>query len=100
MTTQSNGPALAFEESDYLAFDPFEGDRDVDVRCRRVKVVKARKEQPCFLGTGSLGGAHTIKAGELCRRESAIIDRSYWGTYHVCVPCMDKWLSEIGVLPK
>ena len=92
----SEGLGLAFPERDYLAFDPCEGDRDVDVRCRTVKMVRARKEHPCFLGAGSYGDGHTIKPGEMHRYETALVDGDYWGKYRVCVACMDKWLSELG----
>jgi hypothetical protein len=84
----------AFPDQDYIAFDPCEGDRDVDVRLRTVKLVVARKEHSCFFGTGPYGDAHTIKSGDRYRYERALIDRDYWGQYRVCLPCMDKWLRE------
>jgi hypothetical protein len=84
---------LAFPERDYLAYDPFDGDRDGDVRCRTVKLARARKEHPCFSPPGQ---EHTIKPGELYRYETALIDGDYWGKYRVCIRCMDEWLTDIG----
>jgi hypothetical protein len=74
-------------ERDYLAYDPFDGDRDVDIRCRTVKLVRARKEYQCYCGAA-------IKRGELYRYEVALIDREFWGKYRACLPCIDKWLEE------
>lgn len=92
----NEGLGLAFQERDYLAYDPFgDGDRDVDIRMRTVRLVRARNEYPCFAGQAD-GLAHTIKPGDVYRSETALIDGDYWGKYRVCVACMDKWLTEIG----
>lgn len=84
----------AFPDQDYIAFDPCEEDRDVDVKLRTVKLVVARKEHSCFFGTGPYGDGHKIKPGDRYRYEQALIDSDYWGRYCVCLPCMDKWLRE------
>jgi hypothetical protein len=84
-----------FSDEDYIAFDPCEGDRDVDIKCRTVKLVVARKEHPCFLGEGSYGDGHTIKPGNRYRYERALVDSDYWGQYRVCLPCMDNFLSGL-----
>lgn len=90
-------PDLKFPDTDYLRFNPCEGDMDVDIRCRKVKLVKARREHACFMGSDPrYGDQHTIKPGDTYRDESALVDGDYWGRYKVCVPCMDKWLTEIG----
>ena len=87
---------LAFPERDYIAYDPFGGsDRDVDIQMSTVRLVRARKEYPCFAGQAD-GPAHTIKPGDVYRSETALVDGDYWGKYRVCVACMDKWLTEIG----
>ena len=90
------GLGLAFPERDYIAYDPFDGDRDVDIRCRTVKLAKARKEHSC-IGI-ERGGSHTIFPGELRRHERAIVEGE-WRSYSVCVSCMNKWLTEIGRTP-
>jgi len=92
----ADGAAISrYSDQDYIQFDPCEGDRDVDVRLRTVKLVVARKEHECFLGTGPYGDGHTIKTGDRYRYERALIDSDYWGQYRVCLPCMDKWLKEV-----
>lgn len=87
---------MKYPEHDYICFDPFEGDRDVDVRCRTVKLVRARGEHPCWHGDNRdvSDGPHTIKHGELHRYEKALIDREYWGSYRICIACMDQWFDE------
>ena len=90
---------MKYAERDYLRFDPCEGDRDGDVRCRSVALVRARKEHPCFMAAGPCGDGHAIKPGDTYRDEKALIDGDYWGRYKVCVPCMDKWLADIGRPP-
>lgn len=86
--------SLRYPERDYIAFDPFEGDRDVDVRMRTVKLVRARVDYSCWYGQSGDREPHTIKAGELHRYECALVDREYWGSYRICLPCMDKWFAE------
>lgn len=91
--------ALKFNDSDYIQFDPCEGD-DAAISCRTVRLVTARKSHHCFFGTGQYGDGHLIDPGHPYRYERALVDGDYWGTYRVCVPCMDKWLTDIGVTPQ
>lgn len=86
---------LKHAEDDYLRFDPFEGDRDVDIRMRTVKLVRVRKPHRCQLGIGE-GAGHDIAIGELARHERALVDGDFWGSYYVCIPCMDHFLDDIG----
>ena len=86
---------LKRSEDDYLRFDPFDGDRDVDIRMRTVKLVRVRKPHRCHLGIGE-DNAHDIAIGELARNERAFVDGSFWGSYYVCIPCMDRFLDEVG----
>lgn len=78
-------------DSDYLCFDPFQGD-EAERKCKSVKLVRARKEHTCY----TLNGAqdHTIKPGERYRHEKALIDGDFWGQYRICLRCMDKLISE------
>lgn len=87
--------ALKFDQAAYIRFDPCEGD-DGCVTCRTVKLVRARKAHPCFLGTALGEDGHSIQPGDIYRSERALVDGDYWGSYAVCVPCMDKWLTDIG----
>ena len=79
-------------DEDYLRYDPFEGDRDVDIRCRTVKLVTVRKPQKCH-GLDAKGHGHEIKVGERAKYETAIVDGE-WGRFYVCIGCMTKWLTE------
>lgn len=81
-------------DADYLQYDPFEGDRDVDIRCRTVKLVTVRKQQKCH-GLDAKFHGHEIKVGQRARHEQAIVDGE-WGRYYVCLDCMDKWLKREG----
>ncbi len=87
---------MKYAESDYLDYDPFEGD-EAEIVCRTVKLVKVRKPHACFIGANPIGGDnHVIQIGTVARVESALVDRSFWGRSYVCIPCMDKWLDEIN----
>jgi hypothetical protein len=74
----------------YVRFNPFADDRDVDIRCRTVKMVTTRKEQSCF--SPSTGKQHKIPPGTRARFEAAIVDGE-WGRFYVCVKCMDEWFA-------
>ncbi len=80
---------MKYSKDLYIGFDPFDGDRDVSIRNKTVKLVKVRKPHEC-LGERE----HTINNGEMARCESAIVDEK-WASFYVCIPCMDKWIKEI-----
>jgi len=85
---------VKYDAEEYLRWDPFEGDES-QIACRTVKLVKVRKEHPCFIGANPHGGdRHVIKPGEMARNETALVDGSFWGRSYVCVPCMDKFIAE------
>src|ERR1035437_1453779 len=67
-----------YPDSYYVQYDPFEGDRDVDVKMRTVRIVKARTEHKCWMGMCPPEKPHTIKVGERCRYERALIDSEKW----------------------
>ena len=77
--------------SDAQMVQSSQGERDVDIRCRKVSLVTVRKRQPCF-GL-SQAGKHSIEPGDTARFEKAIVDGE-WGSYYVCITCMNKWLIE------
>lgn len=83
---------MAITDADLLAYDPFEGDRDVDIRWRTVKLVYVRKPQKCH-GLDRETHGHEIKVGERARYETAIVEGK-WGRFYVCLGCMRKWLTE------
>lgn len=87
--------AEAYTDADFADFDPFDGERDVDIKCRTVKVVTTRKQHKCYPPEGKM---HAIKAGTRARYETAIVDGK-WGSFYTCVVCMTAWLREAGIRP-
>ena len=85
---------MKFAEEDYLNFSPYEGE-DGEVSCRTVKLVKANKEHDCFFGLGSYGDGHKISKGDVYRYEKELIDGDFFGSYKVCVKCMDEYLTDL-----
>lgn len=81
-------------DSVYINYDPFEGDRDVEISLRSVKIVTTRKQQQCMRPEG---GIHAIEPGTKARYEKALVDGDYWGRYYTCVECMDRWLASVGI---
>lgn len=96
-TTNQIAAAAARPDADYMRCDPFEGERDVDIKLRTVKIVRVRKQRPCFGGADPrYGDQHVIQQGERARYESALIDSNHWGRYYHCLKCLDKWIAEIN----
>lgn len=79
----------------YVEFNPFEGDRDVEIECYRVKLVTTRKAQWCSLSTMIGDKSHDIAIGTRARRESAKVDGRF-GTCYQCLPCLDKMIAEVA----
>ena len=79
----------------YLMHDPFFypwGDGETDIRCRKIKLVRVRKEQTC-VPPPSLGkDVHGIAPGTEARLETANVEGS-WSKCYTCLDCMDVWLS-------
>ena len=76
----------------YLDIDPFEGDRDVDIRMQQIKIVTTRKEHMCISPEGR--EPHTIDVGSRAWRETAIVDNEFSSCY-VCLDCLDKWINYL-----
>ena len=80
-------------DAQYAEYDPFEGgDRDVEIKCREVRMVTTRKPHTCI---GFYEGVHDLPSGSRARFEKALVDGE-WGSYYLCVPCMDRYLDECG----
>ena len=88
-----SAPTLSSEER-YLWYDPFEGERDVKIVNRTVKIVTTAKPHKCSNPTNG-GKPHSIKAGTRARHEHALVDGE-WGSYYVCLKCMNEWIKEFG----
>lgn len=83
-----------FSEHSYLTFDPYAGDRDVDVRARSPRIVKTKTAHEYIFGE-----THKIQRGQLARYEKAIVDGEWWSGY-VCLECLDKWFIEMQEKPE
>ncbi len=81
---------MQYTREEYLSFDPFGDERDVDIRCKTRRIVKARKKHLCMSPDKCASG--TIEPGELYVKESAIVD-DIWGNFGVCIPCMDRMIK-------
>lgn len=84
---------LAYTEQDYLSHDLFFGE-EANITCRTVKIVKTRKAHPCFFGGGN-GDGHSIAPGDIARHEKALVDSDYWGSYYVCIPCINRDIANL-----
>jgi hypothetical protein len=78
-------------DKDYIAFDPFSEDRDVDIQCHKVSIVTTRKPHWCSAGC-LIDNDHNIEAGQRARRERAKVDGQF-GTCYQCLPCLDKLMD-------
>lgn len=87
-----------YPDSYYLRYDPFEGDRDTDVKMQTVSIVKVRKERECWMGLSPYSKPHKIKVGQRARHERALVDGAWCG-YYVCLPCIDAWLKDVCCEP-
>lgn len=79
-----------------LRYDPFAGDRDVDVKMHSVKIITLRKPHDCYMGMCPPDKPHNIERGRRARFEKALVDGE-WCSYYICLDCIDKWLKESGI---
>jgi len=86
-----------YSDAQLLGYDPFEGDRDTDVRLRSVKLSRLRKDATC-MGNG-ISKLHQVQRGSRVRIEKAMFEGE-WCRYAVCIPCISEWLQEIDVQPE
>ncbi|BBK44157.1 hypothetical protein STVA_41770 [Allostella vacuolata] len=69
-------------DADCLAFDPFEGDRDINVRTMRDGFVVVRKSHRCHICAGPIDrGSRARSLTQLCDGEI--------GTWRFCALCCD-----------
>ena len=85
---------MKYNKDIYLEWNPFEGDRDTDIKVYEWKMVKTRKIHDCCLSLLVGDEYHEIPSGELAMREHAIVDGEWESTYS-CISCMDIWLEEL-----
>lgn len=96
MTEKHNAPLVKVERLS-VEWDPFDGaDRDVNIKCRTVKIVTTRKAQKC-MGWDGADTQHDMPAGTRARYERAIVDGE-WGSFYICLGCMETWLRDRELL--
>jgi hypothetical protein len=88
---------LVYGEADFLRWDPFEGDRDVDIRARTVKIVTTRHTQQCH--SADADHVHEIPPGTRARCECAIVD-GRWASCYTCTECMIRWQTKCAIPPR
>lgn len=77
--------SMKYAEQDYIKYDPFTYDES-ERSCVTVKILKCRAQHDCA-GTYK---DHKILPGEIARFEKARIDNDFWGSYYMCIPCLEK----------
>lgn len=90
MTKMTKPTELLHPEQLYIDVDPYSSDRDCCIIRFPAKVVKTRKRHQC---TSPVKKNHRMPKGTHARYEKAIVDES-WGSYYVCVECMDEYIKE------
>ena len=86
---------MKYDESEYILYDPFEGDKDQNIRLRQVRMVTTRKEHQCVGNDNK----HTIPTGTKVRFEKALVDGEWW-SWRMCIHCIDAWLESEMITPK
>lgn len=76
-----------------LNFSFWDGPDDGEIVCRKVKIVKARKQHPCAYFGPAIGPQHFIEPGEYYAQDSARYDGAF-GTCRTCLKCLDRWRKE------
>lgn len=95
---QRGGALTTYTDADYLRWGPFDGaDRDVKIAARDVRIVTTRKPQRCN-GDDGAASSHEMPAGTRARYEHALVDGE-WGSWYICLACMDKFLVERQIPP-
>lgn len=82
-------------QAKYLAFNPFEGDRDVSIEYRKVEIVTTRTAHWCAASTlvPPNYNEHDVPVGSQAWKESAKVDGQF-GTCYCCLPCLDSLMKE------
>ncbi len=76
-------------EQDYLDFDPFAGDRDVEIAFRTIRIVTTRTSHEC-LATSSV---HQIPSGTRVWKEVGKVDGRVASVF-CCLDCLDDVMDE------
>ena len=84
-------PAWRRHGEKYVTMDPFDGERDTDIRCRTVTLRQARQNYLCWGLAGQQD--HGIQAGDYYRHERGVAGNGRWGQYRMCLGCMDAFIE-------
>ena len=83
---------MKYSKIQYLHTNWFEGS-DENVACKSTKLVmKTRKVHACTFGIMD-NNEHNIPIGSEALYEKGILWEK-WGSFYICVPCMEKHLDE------
>jgi hypothetical protein len=84
-------------DEQYANYDPFQGDRDVYIEFRRIKIATTRKPHKCmaaFLSYEPMDlKEHDIPAGARAWQERGKVDGMV-GTCYCCLPCLDRLMDQ------
>lgn len=89
---------LTFSKEEYLSYNPFDGDMDVDIKCSETKIVKVKQRHQCSAyDLFGLPLQHYIEPGDFAFYEHALVD-GLWGSSWCCIDCMDIFLKrDVGL---
>ena len=81
---------MKYEKELYIDSQIFAGDMDGSESNFSEKIVKTRKPHECCVC-----GKEFPKGTEMVM-QSTVIDGEGWRNCYICLPCIEKWLEEIG----
>jgi len=81
-------------DAQYLLFDPFSGDRDVDIQFQKWAIVTTRTGHRCAAGDMNRA-PHEIAPGTRCWRESGKVEGKV-GSCWCCFRCLDAMTEPNG----
>lgn len=82
-------------EHQYLDFDPFAGDRDVDIEFREISIVTTRTEHACLAAPTDRVG-HKIPVGQRAWKEVGKVEGRVASVF-CCFECLDQLMDECGL---
>lgn len=87
---------MKYTEEQMLDYDPFFGEEGV-ITLHTKKIVKVRKSHPCWFGLNRFRDDvnHLIEKGQKARFEKALIDGDYFGSYYMCLGCLEKEMDDV-----
>ncbi len=88
---------MPYSDEIFVRYNPFQGDRDITIECRKVRIVTIRKEQPCAAAHLSYEPMdtqdHMIPAGSRAWKETAKAEGQF-GSCYCCLPCLARLMDQ------